>query len=203
MMNRSIPSFALCALIGYCLGCSNMAFFLSRLKGTDLRKTGSKNLGTGNTYLTFGLGWSCLVFVHDAGKGALAVYLCRRLFPELPTAPFVAGSAAVLGHIFPFYLGFRGGKGFAAYLGMILMFNWRVGVVAILGVAAIALVSNYYVIASTVTLIAYPIYTAFVTHNIGAVAAVSVSSVVIISLHRQNFVRLCRGTEPKILEKRG
>ena len=200
-MIRSVLSFSVCALIGYLLGCSNMALYISRLKETDLRKTGSKNLGTGNTYLTFGLGWSVLVFVHDAGKSALAIHICQCFFPGVAALGYVIGSAAVLGHIFPFYLRFRGGKGFAAYLGMILMLNWRVGIIAILSVAVIALITDYFVIASTVTLIVYPIYTAFVTQSFVAVAAVSFTSIVIICLHRQNFVRLSEGTEPKILEK--
>ena len=202
-MMRQTLSLTLCAMIGYLLGCSNMALYVSRFKETDLRKTGSKNLGTGNTYLSFGLGWAILVFIHDAGKAALAVYLGQLLFPEWLAAPYVAGSAAVLGHIFPFYLHFRGGKGFASYLGMILMLNWRAGITAILSVATIALISNYFVIASTVTVIAYPIYTAFVTHDIGAVATVSFTSIVFICFHRQNYVRLAKGTEPKILEKPG
>ena len=198
-MIHSVLSFSVCASIGYLLGCSNMALYVSKIKETDLRKTGSKNLGTGNTYLTFGLAWAILVFIHDAGKAALAVYMGQKLFPQELTAPYVAGSAAVLGHIFPFYLHFRGGKGFASYLGMILMLNWRTGLIAILGVAAIALITDYFVIASTVTVIAYPIYTAFVTHNMDAVVAVSMVSVVIVSLHRKNFVRLVKGTEPRMI----
>ena len=192
-----------CALIGYIFGCSNMALYVSRLKKIDLRKTGSKNLGTGNTYLTFGLGWSLLVFIHDAGKSVLAICLCRRLYPNLPTVSYLAGTAAVMGHVFPFYLRFRGGKGFASYLGMILAINWRTGIIAILSVAAIALITNRFVIASSTTVIVYPIYTALTTHSIGAAAAVSFVSIIFLCEHRQNFLRLVRGTEPKILEKHG
>lgn len=200
-MLHTVFSLTLCALIGYLSGCSNMALYVSKLKKIDLRKTGSRNLGTGNTYLTFGLGWSLLVFIHDAGKSALAIRLCQRLYPNLPTGLYVAGAATVIGHIYPFYLRFRGGKGFAAYLGMILTLNRRAGIIAILSVTAIALITNHFVIASAATVIVYPVYIALTTHSIGAVAAVSLASIVFLWLHRQNFVRLAKGTEPKILDK--
>ena len=201
MIRTMLPLF-ICALIGYLLGCSNMALYISHAKGIDLRQTGSKNLGASNVFLTFGIGWAALVFLHDAGKAALAIYVCRHLFPEFSLAGYVAGSAAVLGHILPFYLRFRGGKGFAAYLGMILTMNWRFGLVILLLVAGITLLTNYIVIGTAMTVTAYPIYTAVMTHSILSVLVLWVASSVIIYMHRENFVRIANGTELGLRKKK-
>ena len=200
MMQNLFP-LAVCALIGYLLGCSNMALYVSKLKGVDLRQTGSKNLGASNTYLTFGMGWAALVFLHDAGKAALAIYLSHRLFPAVPAVGHVAGAAAVLGHMFPFYLRFRGGKGFAAYLGTILMLNWRFGLIMLVVVAGITLITNYIVIGTVTTVTVYPIFTAIVTRSLTAVAVLSLASIVILWKHRENYVRIANGTEAGLFKK--
>ena len=183
------------ALIGYLLGSSNMALYVSRLKGVDLRQIGSKNLGTCNTLLNLGWGWAAAVFLHDAGKAVLAVLLCRRLFPGEPLVGYVAGSAAVVGHIFPFYLRFRGGKGFAAYLGMILILNWRFALLAILAVAILTLVTNYIVVGTAATVLSYPVFTAVVRHSWIALAALCIATAVVLYKHRENVVRIANGTE--------
>lgn len=192
---------AVCALIGYLLGCSNMALYISKLKGIDLRQTGSKNLGASNTFLTFGPLWAVLVFFHDAGKAALAVYLSQRLFPALPAGGYMAGAAAVMGHMFPFYLRFRGGKGFAAYLGTILILNWRFGLMILLIVAGVTLITNYIVIGTVTTVTAYPIYTAIMTRSLVAVGILSLVSLVILWKHRENYVRIVNGSEPGLFKK--
>lgn len=201
-MIRTLSSLALSALIGYLLGCSNMALYLSKLKGIDLRRTGSKNLGTCNTFLTLGFGWSVLVFLHDAGKAALAIWLCRKLFADVPMVGYVAGTAAVIGHIFPFYLHFRGGKGFAAYLGMILILNWRFALVILLSVALLTLVTNYIVVGTVTTVVSYPVFTAFATHSLIAVAVLCLATAVILCKHHENFVRIANGTETGLLHKK-
>ena len=200
-MPQTVLPLTVSALIGYLLSCSNMALYISKLKGIDLRQTGSKNLGASNTFLTFGMGWAALVFLHDAGKAALAIFLSQRLFPGLPAVGYVAGAAAVLGHMFPFYLRFRGGKGFAAYLGTILMLNWRFGLVILLVVAAITLLTNYIVIGTVTTVTVYPIFTAFMTRNGIAVAVLSLASLVILWEHRENYIRIANGTEPGLFKK--
>ena len=121
----SLNSYSLVVLIGYLLGSLNLATLLAKLKGVDLRAGGSGNPGTANTVSLMGWKAGVLVGAHDIGKAILAVWLCMRLFPDLPYCGAVAGVACVLGHIFPFYMGFRGGKGFAAYLGMTAALNWR------------------------------------------------------------------------------
>ena len=109
---------------GYLLGCSSMAFYLAKLKKADLKNNGSGNLGASNATVLLGWKAGILVAVHDVGKSLLAVLLAQWLFADVPHIGAVAGIASVLGHIFPFYLKFKGGKGFASYLGMTMALNW-------------------------------------------------------------------------------
>ena len=190
-----VLTYVLCALIGYLLGSSNMALYVSRLKGVDLRQIGSKNLGTCNTLLGLGWKWAAVVFLHDVGKAVLAVLLCRWLFPGEPPVGYIAGSAAVVGHIFPFYLRFRGGKGFAAYLGMILILNWRFALLAILAVAILTLITNYIVVGTAATVLSYPVFTALAGRSWIALAALCIATAVVLYKHYENLVRIANGTE--------
>jgi glycerol-3-phosphate acyltransferase PlsY len=115
--------YLLSLLLGYGLGCLNPAALLSKLKKQDLRKQGTKNLGASNTLLVMGKKWGALVMLFDIFKGFCSVKLAKCLFPQLFAAELVAGLGAILGHIFPFYLGFRGGKGLAAFGGLVLAYN--------------------------------------------------------------------------------
>ena len=107
------------ALLGYSLGCINPAYILARIKGFDIHEKGSGNAGASNALITMGKlrGFFCAAF--DIAKAALAVLLARLLFPNVDTFA-VSASCAILGHIFPFYLRFRGGKGLACLCGAVL-----------------------------------------------------------------------------------
>ena len=127
---------------GYLLGCSNMALYLGKAKGVDLRAGGSGNLGASNATILMGWRAGVLTAVHDAGKALLAVVLARLVFPDAAFAGAAAGVACVLGHIFPFYMGFRGGKGFASYIGMILALNWKFALVIFVLVVLVTVVTD-------------------------------------------------------------
>ena len=115
--------YLLVILGAYLLGCSNMAYYVGKVNKVDLTKLGSGNLGASNTTALLGWGSGVLVGIHDIGKAALAVFLAQLLLPELPNVGAVAGVACVMGHIFPFYLKFKGGKGLASFIGMSLILN--------------------------------------------------------------------------------
>ena len=110
-------------VMGYLLGCSNMAMYIAKLKNIDLRGKGSGNPGTSNAVIVMGWGAGLSVAIHDIGKGILTVLLARLLFPGLYGIGEVAGISCVLGHIFPFYLKFKGGKGVVVALGTMLVLN--------------------------------------------------------------------------------
>ena len=182
------------ALIGYGLGCSNMAVYLAALKGVDLRAGGSGNPGASNAMILMGWKAGIIVGLHDIGKAVAAVLVCELLFPGAPLAGAVGGVACVLGHMFPFYLRFHGGKGFASYLGMALALNWRAALVIFLAVVIITLVTDYVVIGTMTTVVSFPIYSALTGSCLTALL-LSLVSLVIIYKHRMNLVRIRRGTE--------
>lgn len=181
--------------LGYLLGCSSMAFYLSKLKKVDIKNNGTGNLGASNTVVLMGWGSGVAVALHDIGKSALAVILAKLLFPDLEHAGVTAGVASVLGHIFPFYLKFKGGKGFASYWGMTLALNWKLAAVIFVAGILITLITDYIALATTATVIAVPAYLGFATHSMILVLILCIASVVIVFKHRKNYVRICNGTE--------
>ena len=131
---RNILFYVLTVLGGYLLGCSSMAYYVSRWKKVNLSTNGSGNLGASNTTILLGWRMGILVALHDIFKGAAAVLLAKWLLPDLTYAPVAAGCACVMGHMYPFYLKGKGGKGFASYMGMLLALDWRLGL-ALIGVS--------------------------------------------------------------------
>ena len=183
-------------VVGYLLGSSNMAFYLSRLKKTDLRNRGSGNLGTCNTFLELGKAYSVLVFLHDAGKAVLAVLLTAWLFPNYPYSQHVAGVFAVLGHIFPFYLKFKGGKGHAAYIGMAFALNWWAALIATPFCIAIWFVSDYMVGLIVSTVLLFPSLL-FIIGEWTPALITSIATAFVLYRHTENFKRIMNGTEAK------
>lgn len=110
-------------LIGYLLGSLSPSALIARFKNVDLKSCGTRNLGASNTMLVIGKLYGVLVMLFDIGKALAASRLAGVLFPTLTAAGLLAGLGAVIGHVFPFYLKFRGGKGLAAFGGMVLAFN--------------------------------------------------------------------------------
>lgn len=173
--------YLLILLIGYLLGCSNMAVYLAAAQNVDLRSGGSGNPGASNALILMGWRAGLLVGAHDIAKAVLAVLLCRLLFPAVPLAGALSGAACVAGHMFPFYMRFHGGKGFAAYLGMTLALNWRFALLLLLAVSLITLVTDYVVLGTMTTVISVPLYSAWsgsgTTAPVGAFARRSAAAI--------------------------
>ena len=188
-------NYIIAAFMGYLLGCSSMSFYLSKIHGVDIRSHGSKNLGASNTMILMGWKAGILVAVHDIIKAALAVIFAQMLFPEVPFIGAVAGVASVYGHIFPFYLKFKGGKGFASYVGMTLALNWKFALILIVVVALITLITDYIVIGTFTTIASVPLYMGFTNHNYILALILLVGTAVILYKHRENITKLKNGTE--------
>ncbi len=182
-------------LLGYLMGCSNMALYISRLMKKDLRAGGSGNLGASNAAILLGWKAGILVGIHDIGKAFLAVFLARQLFPGLEYAGAAAGVASVIGHIFPFYLKFKGGKGFASYFGLTLALNWRLALCIAVLVILVTLITDYIVMGTFSTITLVPAYIGFTTHNLILAGILLVGTAVIFYKHRENIVRLLRHEE--------
>ncbi len=123
-------------VFGYLLGSIPFGLLLTRMAGYgDIRKIGSGNIGTTNVLRTGNKGLAAATLILDAGKAAVAVLVVRYFVPYPPLAYSLAGVAAFLGHLFPLWLGFKGGKGVATYIGAMLAINWIVGAHLLRGVA--------------------------------------------------------------------
>ena len=188
--------YLIAAMLAYLLGCSNMALYLSRLKKVNFRDKGSGNLGASNATLLLGWKAGVLVALHDAGKAFLAVLPCRWLFPNLEYVGAVAGIACVLGHIFPFYLKFKGGKGFASYIGMTFALNWKLAMAILIAAVLITVITDYIVFGTLTTIISVPTYLGITCHSLILALILLVGTAVIVLKHRENFVRIAKKTEP-------
>ena len=181
--------------LGYLLGCSNMAKYIAAIKKVDLSAGGSGNPGASNAVILMGWGAGVLTALHDIGKSALAVVLARLVFPDAPLIGATAGVAAVLGHIFPFWMKFKGGKGFASYLGMTIALNWKFAIVVLLLVAVVTLITDYIVAATTNTIILVPLWMGLSAGSWVLFLILLLGSLVIAWKHRDNYVRMYHGTE--------
>ncbi len=188
-------SYLIAALLGYLLGCSNMAYWLSRIKQVDIRNNGSGNLGASNATVLLGWGAGVIVAVHDIGKAVLAVLLAKLLFPELEYVGAAAGVACVLGHIFPFYLKFKGGKGLASFWGMVLALNWKVALGLLVLGLVVTVVTDFISLAALSISITAPVGIWLVTGKLMVPMILCIATVVMIFKHIENIQRIINRTE--------
>lgn len=186
--------YAIVILAAYLLGCSNMAMYLAKLNKVDL-SGGSGNPGTSNATMLMGWRAGIIVGIHDIGKAVIAVILAELFFPALPYVGAVAGVACVLGHIFPFFMKFRGGKGFASFVGMTLALNWKLALVILAVVVVVTLITDYLVVGTVTTVVSVPVALGIMTHSFILAMILCVATAVILFKHRENYKRIYRGTE--------
>ena len=186
--------YVLIALAGYLLGTSSMAFYLSKLTKKDVRKSGSGNLGASNTMALLGWRAAVLVGIHDIGKSLLAVLLAKWIFPEVAYAGAVAGVACVIGHIYPFYLKFKGGKGLASYIGMMAGLDIWLAVAMVVLLFAILLITDYIALSAVTMVVIVPGVVVF-TQGWFLALILLLATAVMIYKHIENLVRIFRGQE--------
>ncbi len=187
--------YLLVILAAYLIGCSNMAFYIAKVKSVDLKKHGSGNPGASNAAILMGWRAGVAVAVHDMGKAWLAVFLAGLLFPQLPAVRETAGIACVLGHIFPFYMRFKGGKGFASYLGMTLALNWKFALIMMAVVLVVTVIADYIVLGTFTTILAVPVYFGISNHSLLATLVLLMGSAAIFCRHWENILKIRAGTE--------
>ncbi|MGE4218540.1 MAG: glycerol-3-phosphate 1-O-acyltransferase PlsY [Alphaproteobacteria bacterium] len=183
---------------GYLLGSVPFGLVLTRLAGYgDIRQIGSGNIGATNVLRTGNKTLAALTLVLDGGKGAAAVLIAAVLAPALPSLAAIAGAAAVLGHLFPVWLRFRGGKGVATTLGTLLALAWPVGALVCATWLAVAAATRFSSLAALVSVALAPAYAAWLAGPPEAIAAACLAVLVWIR-HHENIRRLLSGQEPRI-----
>ena len=192
----------LCALGGYLAGSIPFALVVSRLCALpDPRSYGSRNIGATNVLRSGNRLAALLTLLGDSGKGWLAVIVAQLIGLPMELVALV-GFAAFLGHVFPVWLRFRGGKGVATAAGVLIAFDWRLGLATIVVWLAVAVATRYSSLAALVAAVAAPAITWYL-HGVAALLwAVVGMSVLIVLRHRANIAKLARGEESRIGEKK-
>ena len=189
-------TYLIVAVAAYLLGSIPFGIVMARIFGLgDLRQIGSGNIGTTNVLRTGNKPAAFLTLVLDAGKGAVAVLAARAYGGEDIVG--LAGLFAMLGHLYPVFLRFKGGKGVATFLGVLLALSFPVGLAACATWLASALAFRYSSLAALVAAALAPVYTLVWYHHFGAIL-VALLSALIYYRHLGNIRRLLDGSEPRI-----
>ena len=193
---------ALAIVFAYLLGSVSFAVLVSKLMGLpDPHTYGSKNPGATNVLRTGSKVAALLTLIGDSCKGAVAVLLAIAFVTTVPVELALVGLAAFLGHLYPVFHRFQGGKGVATAAGVLLALDWRVGVGTLLTWGIIALFLRYSSLAALVAALFAPIGTAYLL-GWQAGAVVAVMSAFLVWRHKANIGRLLAGTEPRIGAKK-
>lgn len=202
----------ICLAIGYIFGLFQTSYIYGRIHGIDIRKHGSGNAGTTNMLRTLGTGAGAVTFIGDMGKCLLAVLLVKTLFGasyEDIRMLIVIYTAAgvVLGHNFPFYLGFRGGKGIAATAGLLAVMHFPLVLIAVLIFVVVLTTTHYVSLGSLLVYVMFLIGVVILGQNGSfAMEQVYLNEMYVIAflltvlafwMHRENIIRLARGEERK------
>ena len=187
------------ALLGYLLGSIPFGLVLTKLAGLgDIRSIGSGNIGATNVLRTGRKDLALATLLLDGGKGAVAVLIARLVSEDLTV---IAGGAAILGHLFPVWLKFKGGKGVATTLGTLIAINWMVGIGACLVWLAMALVFRYSSLSALIAVASAPFLALWLDGTPLAILA-ALAAIAVWFRHHENIRRLLKGEEPKIGKKK-
>jgi len=188
-----------CSILGYLVGTLNPAAWLARLKKINLRKLGTHNLGATNTLLILGKGWGFLVMLFDIVKAYVVSKLAAMVFVEMAFAGILAGFASVVGHVFPFYMKFKGGKGLAAYGGMVLAYSPMIFMILLVVCVIFMLIFNYGVALPISAAILFPVLTVLHTSNAAVILIAVLASLLILVM---NVASVCKARRHEVIKVR-
>ena len=218
-----VLAYILIAVISYLLGSLNFGVILSnKLKNDDVRNYGSGNAGTTNMLRNYGKKYAVLTIIGDMVKVGVAILIAFAILKITPAKVFnqelcnsfinnvdqtifnksFAGFFCVLGHIFPCFFKFKGGKGVATSGGMVFMIDWRIALILLAVFVVIVLVTKYVSLGSIIMALLYPILIYAFHRSIPITAIALVFTVIVVVAHRQNIVKLINHTESKITDKK-
>lgn len=204
--------YILMAIIAYAIGSVNFSIIFSKkFAGFDVREKGSGNAGTTNMLRSVGKGWAAATLVCDILKGIFAILIAMGIGkiatdvkPEILVQ--VAGIFAIIGHTYPVYFGFKGGKGVATSLGILLMINWQIGLICLVFALVLMILSRMVSLGSIIAAVLFPILTIFITENYivdgNYIIFGIIMAVIVIFNHRSNLKRIYNGEENKLGAKK-
>lgn len=206
-MNFFIPILMLVS--SYLIGAIPFGLLIGKLKGIDIRNYGSHNIGATNALRTLGTGWGLLVFLLDFLKGALFVFITKYLMQSEMTSfainphPLIFGMLAILGHLFPVYLKFKGGKGISCTAGVMIAYSWKVSLFGLLAFIIVVAITRYVSLGSTSAALALFVgYAIFCPTDYYLLAFLLIVLIFVVIKHLPNYKRLIKGTENKISFKK-
>lgn len=205
------------AIVSYLLGSLNFGVILSNtVKKEDVRDSGSGNAGTTNMMRTYGKTLGLLTIAGDILKVMVAIWIAFRImgveefkatleslsdYPQVVLKSF-AGLFAVLGHIFPCFFKFKGGKGVATSGGMVIIIDWRIALILLVIFALTILITKYVSLGSILMAVFYPVFIGIFYKDIILVLIATVFTIIVVVAHRENVKRLINHTENKIGQKK-
>lgn len=197
--------YILVSIIAYCIGSISFSVIFSRkFAGFDVRDKGSKNAGTTNVLRTVGKKVAALTLLCDVLKGVVAVVIAMivgKIWDDIDVTllKYLAGFFAILGHTFPIFFEFRGGKGVATSLGVLLLLNWKVALICLIFTIVLVIITKMMSVGSILAAVLYPILTIFMNEfNLGVIIISILIALLVIFNHRENIKRIKNGTENKL-----
>jgi acyl phosphate:glycerol-3-phosphate acyltransferase len=193
--------YAISIIGGYLLGSIPFGLVLTRIAGLgDIRDIGSGNIGATNVLRTGRKDIAAATLFLDAAKAAIALLIIKKLFG--PDFGFIAGASAFMGHCFPVWLKFNGGKGVATFFGTLLIGFWPVGVISGLIWLGMAYIFRYSSLAALVAAVLAPFFAALFHQSPIIIGAIAFMTILILIRHHENISRLLKGQETKIGDKK-
>lgn len=186
----------LSAIAGYLLGSLNSSLIIGRFYGVDVRKHGSGNAGTTNTLRTLGKKAALLVLMGDIVKGVLA-YIAGYYIYGGQLGGMLGGTAAILGHVWPVFFGFKGGKGVLTSLAVLLLIDWPIALGLLSIFIIIVLITRFISLGSIVGAVLFPVAAVVLGRSIETIILSGIIAVLIVLKHHTNIKRLLSGTESK------
>lgn len=205
-----MTAYIIMAIIAYAIGSINFAVIFSRkIAGFDVREKGSKNAGTTNMLRTVGKKAALITLLCDIAKGIVAILiamLIAKIGEELDAnlLKYIAGFMAILGHTFPIFFEFRGGKGVATSIGVLLLLDWKIGLACVIFGVIIIAITKMVSVGSLLAAILFPILTVLMQENL-SIWSILISfliAILVIFNHRANIERIKNGTENKLSFKK-
>ena len=185
-------------ILGYAMGCLNPAAWIGKKNHIDLKQAGTGNLGATNTTMVLGRKAGAFVLVFDVAKSFLAARLARWLLPQLAVSGMLASIGVILGHCFPITMHFSGGKGLAAFGGMMLAYNPVVFVIVVLSGIGIMVLLDIGVAAPLLGTVMFPALTFLFSHDIPSTVCAVIASVIILYTHLDNVNKTRAHSDVKV-----